>query len=81
MKTEKTPVQHIIEVTNSVQKLRLKGCDFDSISDKLIEQNVELDVRLDAIDTVKRQEKNRDKFITEVQKAKIDVKTWTKDKE
>jgi uncharacterized protein YPO0396 len=66
MKTEKTSVQHIIEVTNYVQKLRLEGCDFDSISDKLVEQNIELDVRWDAIDTVKRQEKNRYNSVPEV---------------
>jgi hypothetical protein len=66
MKTEKTPIQHIIEVTNYVQKLRLEDCDFDSISDKLIEQNIELDVRWNVIDTVKRQEKNRYKSVSEM---------------
>jgi hypothetical protein len=65
MKTEKTPAQHIIEVTNYVQRLRLEGYDFDSINNKLMEQNIELDVRWDAVDTVKQQEKNRDKSVSE----------------
>jgi hypothetical protein len=51
-----------IEVINCIQRLRKEGLDFESISDKLAEQNIALDVRWDAIDVVKRQEKNLNKL-------------------
>jgi hypothetical protein len=31
-----------------------------------MEQNIEIDIRWDAVDTVKRQEKNRDKSVSEM---------------
>jgi hypothetical protein len=68
MKAGKTSGQHMIEVINYVQKLRREGYNFDSISDMLVEQNIGLDVRWDAVDTVKRQEKNRDKSVSEVER-------------
>lgn len=63
MEIEKTCEGNIIEIVNYVQKRRREGIAFDAISDELIcgealGKFVEFDVRMDAIDTVKRQEQN-----------------------
>jgi hypothetical protein len=65
---KKTNSERIIEIINYVQKFRKDGLDFDSISGKLAELNVELEVRWNAIDTVKRQEENCNKILANSQK-------------
>jgi len=56
--TKKTNLGKVIETINYVQELRKTGMDFDAINDKLTELNIELDIRWDTVDIVKRQEKN-----------------------
>jgi len=55
---EKVKLNTELEAVNFVQELRKAGRDFEAITDKLTEMNTALEIRWNAIDQVKKQEKN-----------------------